>query len=66
MAEKVAWQNLLGLGLVSLHVSGLAINPATGGNRGNVLGRKVILFTMNDVFLHELVQLVKVEEGDHL
>ena len=58
-------QGLFGLGLVSLHVSGLGINPATGHNRGNVLRRKVILFAVNDMFLHELVQLVKVEEGNH-
>lgn len=56
---------LFGLGLMSLHVARLRINPATRSDGGNVLHREVILLTMNDVFLHELVQLVKVEKRDH-
>lgn len=56
----------LGLGLfVCGHVASLGINPTTWNKGGNVLCREVILFTIDHVFLHEFVQLVKVVKRDH-
>mgnify|MGYP005853479097 CR=1 FL=1 len=50
---------------MSRHVTSLRVNPATGDNRRNVLQRKVVLLAVDNMFLHELVQLVEVVEGDH-
>jgi len=53
------------LGFVNRHVTSLHVDPTTRDNRRNVLQRKVVLLAVDDMFLHELVQLVKVKEGHH-
>ena len=47
------------------HIACLSVNPATWENRCDVLCREMVLLAVNDVFLHQLVQLVKVEKGNH-
>ena len=47
------------------HVASLGVNPASRDDGRNVLRRKVVLLAVDDVIFHELVQLVKVKEGDH-
>ena len=47
---------------MSLHVTSLAIDPTSGGKCGNILGGKMVFFAVNDMFFHELVQLMKIVE----
>ena len=58
--------SLFGLSLlVCRHFTGLSIDPAARDDGSKVLRREVVLFAVDDVFLHELVQLVKIEKGNH-
>ena len=45
--------------------AGLLIDPAPRLAAGPVLGREALGFVVLDVSIHELMELVKVEEGDH-
>lgn len=53
------------LSSVLFHTGSLLINPAAWLEGCPVGSSEVVSFIVDDMFVHELVQLVKVEEGDH-
>ena len=55
---------LLGLDclLMGSHVSCLIVNPASGTQCVPVLGSKVVTLVVDNMLIHEFVQLVKVVE----
>ena len=64
VAFKIFGLFCLSLGGEGIHVSALTINPSTWHQSRDVLGSEMVTFFVNDVLVHQFIELVKVVKRD--